>query len=74
MIESVGGKLESFYFSLGHTHAYIVADFPDNESAVAVSLAVSTGGGVTVRTVQLFAGAEVDAAANKKTTYRPPGS
>jgi uncharacterized protein with GYD domain len=71
LIESLGGKLESFHFAFGKTDAYVVADFPDNESAAAASLAVSAGGGATV---SLLTGAEVDAAAAKKTTYRPPGS
>ncbi|MGH3543778.1 MAG: GYD domain-containing protein, partial [Mycobacterium sp.] len=35
LIESVGGKLESFYFAFGKTDAYVVADFPDNEAAAA---------------------------------------
>jgi uncharacterized protein with GYD domain len=74
LIESLGGKLESFHFAFGKTDAYVVADFPDNESAAAASLAVSAGGGATARTVSLLTGAEVDAAAAKKTTYRPPGS
>jgi len=74
LIESVGGRLESFYFAFGHTDVYVVADFPDNESAAAASLAVCAGGGATARTVPLLTGAEVDAAVAKKTTYRPPGS
>jgi uncharacterized protein with GYD domain len=30
LIESVGGKLESFNFAFGATDVYVVADFPDN--------------------------------------------
>jgi len=74
LIESVGGKLESFYFAFGHSDAYVIAEFPDNESAVAASLAVCAGGGATARVVVLLTGAEVDAASAKKSTYRPPGT
>jgi uncharacterized protein with GYD domain len=72
-IEGLGGKIESFYFAFGDTDAYVVADYPDNVSVAAAALAVSAGGGARVRTVVLLTPAEVDAAAAKQTTYRPPG-
>lgn len=76
LVESLGGKVESFYFALGETDAYVVVDLPDNSSAAAGALAVNIGGGATARTVVLLAAAEVDesVAAVKKATYRPPGS
>jgi uncharacterized protein with GYD domain len=73
LIEGLGGKLESFYFAFGDTDVYAVGDFPDSVSAAAAALAVSAGGGATVRTVALLSAADIDAAAAKKTTYRPPG-
>ena len=72
-IEGLGGKIDSFYFAFGDTDVYVVADYPDNVSVAAAALAVSAAGGATVRTVVLLTPAEVDAAAAKKTTYRPPG-
>jgi len=74
LIESLGGKVESFYFAFGGADVYLVADLPDNVAAAATALAVSAGGGATSRTVVLLTPAEVDTAAKKKTTYRPPGS
>jgi uncharacterized protein with GYD domain len=74
LIESVGGKLESFYFAFGDTDVYAVADFPDNISAAAAAQTVTAGGGATARTVVLLTAAEIDAAASKTLTYRPPGS
>ena len=44
MAESVGGKLESFYFAFGGVDAYATIDLPDNASAAAVALAVSQAG------------------------------
>ena len=72
--ESVGGRLESFYFAFGDQDAYVVVDLPDNESAAAVALAVNGSGAVTVRTVVLLTPEEVDAAAKRSVDYRPPGS
>ena len=75
VVESLGGKVDSFYFALGDTDAYVVVDLPDNSSAAAGALAVNIGGGATIRTVALLTAAEVDQAVSavKKATYRPPG-
>jgi len=35
LIEGVGGKIESFYFAFGGTDAFVVADLPDEVSAMA---------------------------------------
>jgi uncharacterized protein with GYD domain len=69
---SVGGRLEHFYFAFGDRVAFAVADLPDNESAAAFALAVSEGGGATVRTVLLLTPEELDAAARHSVEYRPP--
>ena len=74
LIESVGGKLDCFYFAFGETDAYLVADLPDNVSAAAATQTANAGGGVKIRTVVLLTAAEIDAAASKTSTYRPPGS
>lgn len=72
--ESVGGRLESFYFAFGDRDAYVVADLPDNESATAIALTVNAAGGATVKTVVLLTPEEVDAAAQRSVEYRPPGA
>ena len=72
--ESVGGRLESFYFAFGDRDAYVVVDLPDNESAAAVALGVNGAGGATVRTVVLLTPDEVDAASKRSVDYRSPGS
>ncbi len=72
--KSVGGSLESFYFAFGKADAYVTVDLPDNESAAAVALTVNAAGGATVRTVTLLTPEEVDAAAKRSVSYRPPGS
>jgi uncharacterized protein with GYD domain len=72
-LAAAGATLESFHFALGGTDAYVIADHPDNVSAVATALAVTASGGATVRTVVLLTPAEIDAAVARQTTYRPPG-
>lgn len=73
LVEGLGGKVESFYYAFGDTDVYFIVDLPDAASAAAMTLAVNAGGGLTARTVILMTAAEVDAAAAKKATYRPPG-
>lgn len=74
LIEGVGGKVESFYFAFGGTDVFVIADLPDDVSALAAALTVSAAGGATTRTVSLLTPAQVDAAASKSVKYRPPGS
>jgi uncharacterized protein with GYD domain len=73
LIESLGGKVESFYFALGDVDAYVTLDMPDAASGVAASLTVGAGGGATTEIVQLITAAEVDEAAKKSPVYRAPG-
>lgn len=70
--ESVGGKLDSFYFAFGGTDVFVVADLPDNEAAAALALNVSAGGGASVKTVVLLTPEQIDNATSKKVTYTPP--
>lgn len=71
--ESVGGRVESFYFAFGETDAFVVADLPDAASATAIALTVSASGGATVQTSVLMTPEEVDAAAKKSPLYTAPG-
>ena len=72
--ESVGGTLDAFYFAFGGDDAYVIADLPDNETAVAVALAVNGSGGAKVQTVSLLTPQEMDAAANKTVDFMPAGN
>ncbi len=73
LVESVGGSLETIYFALGGDDYWIVADLPDNESAVAVSATVIASGAVSNQTTVLLTPEQVDAAMKKTVTYRRPG-
>ena len=73
-IASVGGKLESFHFGFGDHDVFVIADFPDNESAAAMALAVNSSGAVSTRTVVLLTPEQVDEAAKRSVDYRAPGA
>jgi uncharacterized protein with GYD domain len=74
MISGLGGEMESFYFAFGDSDVYVTADLPDNEAAAATALAVNAAGGVAIKTVVLLTPEEVDAAAERAVSYRPPGN
>ena len=73
LAESVGGRIEGFYFAFGDRDVYVIADLPDNESATAVALTVNGSGGTSMKTTVLLTPEEVDAAAKRSVEYRPPG-
>jgi uncharacterized protein with GYD domain len=72
-IESLGGKLEAFYFAFGETDVVSIADLPDAASAAAASLAVAASGGARGHVTVLITPEEIDAAAKKSMKYTPPG-
>jgi uncharacterized protein with GYD domain len=67
----LGGKLECLYFAFGDV--FSIVDLPDDEAAAAVSLIANASGGATVRTTVLLTPEQVDEAAGRAVTYRPPG-
>lgn len=71
---AVGGKLETLYFAFGDTDVFAVAEFPDNVSAAAVSLAANSAGVVHVKATVLITPEEMDQAAQKCEGLRPPGA
>ncbi|MET9019937.1 GYD domain-containing protein [Actinopolymorpha sp. NPDC004070] len=69
----LGCTLEAMYFAFGSDDVYSIIEAPDNASIAALSLAVAASGTVTTKTVVLLTPEEVDAAAGKPVTFRPPG-
>lgn len=74
VVESLGGKVEAFYFAYGEHDAYVIVDFPDAISGLATSLAVNASGAVRLSTIPLITPEEIDAACKKSPSYRAPGS
>ena len=74
-LAGVGGSLESFYFALGTDDVYVIADVPDNATALALGATIVSSGAISsYETVVLLSAAEVDAAMKTSIEYRPPGS
>ena len=73
LVKAMGGTLESFYYAFGEDDVLGVADFPDNATATAFSLAVNASGAIKARTIVLMTPEEVDEAAKKTVDFRPPG-
>ena len=74
LMESMGGKLESFYFAYGEDDAYLIVDTPDATAGLAVSMAVNASGAVRLSTIPLITPEEMDAACKKSVPYRAPGA
>lgn len=74
LMTSLGGKLESFYFSFGEEDAVIIVDLPSNEAALSVAFAVRASGMVQSKTTPLIAIDEADRAVAQHVAYRSPGT
>jgi len=73
VIKGMGGTLESFYYAFGDDDVVGVAEFPDNATAAAFSLAVNASGTIKARTKVLMTPEEIDEAVQKAVDFRPPG-
>ena len=76
-IESVGGKLQGFWYAFGTHDGYTLWEAPDNMSMAAVALAIAGGGALSSleTTVLLTVDETLDALRKaKQIRYRPPGA
>jgi uncharacterized protein with GYD domain len=74
LVQSLGGKVEAFYFAYGEADVYVITDVPDASAGLAVSLAVNASGAVRLQTIPLITPEEIDAASKKVVAYRAPGA
>jgi len=72
-MESLGGKLEAFYFAFGDVDVYAIFDLPDSVTAAAAALAINQSGVLTGKTIVLIPPEDMDKATKKTVDYRPPG-
>src|SRR5438128_7113151 len=70
--KAVGGSIDAFYYAFGDHDAYIIADIPDNVSAMALSVVVNSAGGVAAKTTPLLTVEDMDKAIKKKIVYAKP--
>ena len=74
IVEAMGGKLEAFYYAYGPDDAVIIADLPDANSGIAISLTVNASGAVRLATTPLITPEEIDTACKKTVDYKAPGT
>jgi uncharacterized protein with GYD domain len=72
-VESIGGSVDCMYYAFGDTDVFAICDFPDDATAAAASLTISSSGVVKSTITPLMAPADLDAASGKSASYRPPG-
>jgi uncharacterized protein with GYD domain len=70
---SVGAKVEALYYAFGDVDLFVIIDAPDNITAAALSLTVNAAGAATTKVTVLLTPEDIDAAAKKTPSYRPPG-
>lgn len=77
IVENLGGKVISGYFSFGEYDVIVIMELPDNVTAAAFSLAIAAGGAFkSHKTTALMTGDEGIEAMKKGaaiTNYRAPG-
>src|SRR5262245_23184766 len=72
-LKALGGRVETFYYSLGEEDVLLIVDAPDNVTVAAVSLAINATATVRLRTTVLLTPEEIDQATKKSVDYRAPG-
>ena len=72
--ESIGGKLDAFYFAFGEDDVVSIVDLPDNVAASALSLAASATGLIRTRTTALLTVEEVDKSLATTVKFRGAGA
>ena len=72
--EAMGGTLEAFYFAFGDDDVIGIVDLPDNETAAALAIEISSSGRVAMSTTVLLTPEELDRARKKKSGWRAPGT
>ena len=72
--QSLGGRLEAFYFAFGQHDVVCVIDMPDAISMAALSMAVSESGAAETVTTALLSVEDLDHACGKHSAYRKPGA
>ena len=75
VVESLGGRVHSYFYAFGPTDAFVHAEFPSNIEAAALSMAVASSGAFSkFETTPLLTNAEAMEAMRKAQgiAYRSP--
>jgi uncharacterized protein with GYD domain len=71
-VESIGGKLEFWFFDYGESTAYSVIDYPDEIAAATAQLSTNAAGFARVTIRPLLSAEEMDKAVAKMPPVRVP--
>ncbi len=72
-VRSLNGWLEAIYFSFGEADMFVITELPDNISAAALSMIISSGGAARLKTTVLIAPEEIDKAAQETARLNQTG-
>jgi uncharacterized protein with GYD domain len=72
-VKGLHGTVEAFYYAFGTPDVFVIVDVPDAVTAAAVSLAINQTGAAQLKSHVLMTPEEMDQAAKKSVSYRPPG-
>jgi uncharacterized protein with GYD domain len=72
-IESLGGRMETYYFALGGKDFFIIVEAPDNINATIGSLIANASGTVEIGITALISPEDVDLAVKQTIDWSPPG-
>ena len=73
LAESLGGKLEAFYYAFGDDDLFAIWDMPDNATVAAVSIMVNASGVGNAKVTVLLTPEDVDKAVKTSVDFSPPG-
>ncbi|SDP54814.1 GYD domain-containing protein [Desulforhopalus singaporensis] len=73
-IESLGGKMEAYYYALGGTDFFIILETEDNVKAITGTMIANASGTVKVSITALVTPEEVDRAVKQTMQWHPPGA
>ena len=73
-IEGLGGTVEAFYYAFGGDDVLMIAELPDETSAVAMSMRINAAGALNMSATVLIDPETIDEAIAKDVPYRLPGS
>jgi uncharacterized protein with GYD domain len=74
LVSSLGGRVEAQYWAFGEEDYLLIAELPDNVAAAALTTKVAASGIAGIQTTVLLTPQEVDEAAQRQVSYRPPAA
>lgn len=74
LADSLGGRVEAFYYALGDSDVFVIFDLPDIVSVTTASMVVNASGASRVKMTVLLTPEEIDEASRRSVTYFPPAA